>query len=42
VLACARLHRDSVDGLLAWGARPEKLRRGVIARLLPLQALDGI
>jgi len=42
VLACARLHRDSGDGLLAWGARPEKLRRGVIARLLPLQALDGI
>lgn len=36
VLACARLHRDSGDGLLAWGARPEKLRRGIVMRLLPL------
>lgn len=29
----ARQHAASADGLLAWGQRPERLRRGLIARL---------
>lgn len=36
VLACARLHQQSADGLLPWQARPERLRRGIVARLMPL------
>lgn len=36
VLACARLHLHSADGLLPWQARPERLRRGIVARLMPL------
>jgi predicted metal-binding protein len=38
VLACARQHAESPDGLLAWSARPERLRRGILARLPPLLA----
>lgn len=33
VLACAALHHASVDGFLARGARPERLRDGLLARL---------
>lgn len=36
ILACARQHADSPDGLLAWRERPERLRRGIVARLPPL------
>jgi predicted metal-binding protein len=38
VLACARQHAHAPDGLLAWASRPERLRRGLVARLPPLQA----
>jgi predicted metal-binding protein len=38
VLACARQHAESPDGLLAWTARPERLRPGILARLPPLLA----
>lgn len=37
ILACARQHADAPDGLLAWRARPERLRR-VVARLPPLDS----
>lgn len=33
VLEVARQHAASADGLLVWGQRPERLRRGLIARL---------
>jgi len=33
VLACAALHQDSRDGFMARDARPERLRRGILARL---------
>lgn len=36
ILACAHQHAESPDGLLAWNARPERLRRGIVARLPPL------
>lgn len=36
ILACARQHAASPDGLLAWRERPERLRRGIVARLPPL------
>ena len=35
VLQCAALHARSPDGLVAWADRPERLRRGVMARLPP-------
>ncbi len=36
VLAGARLHRDASDGVLGWKDRPEALRSGTIARVMPL------
>ncbi|MBA4175387.1 MAG: hypothetical protein C0505_02300 [Leptothrix sp. (in: Bacteria)] len=33
VLEVVRQHAASADGLLVWGQRPERLRRGLIARL---------
>ena len=33
VLAVARQHAASTDGLLAWAERPQRLRQGLIARL---------
>ena len=33
VLEVARQHAISTDGLLVWGQRPERLRRGIVARL---------
>jgi predicted metal-binding protein len=38
VLACARQHAQAPDGLLAWASRPERLRRGLVARLPQLLA----
>ena len=35
VLACARLHLQSVDGVLPRNARPERLRAGILAKLPP-------
>ena len=37
VLACAQLHADSADGLLARDTRPGLLRTGLVARLPALQ-----
>ncbi len=36
VIACAQLHKHSVDGNLARTARPERLRSGILARLPPV------
>jgi predicted metal-binding protein len=33
VLACAVLHQASADGLLPRDTRPERLRKGIVARL---------
>ena len=33
VIACARMHHCSADGLLEWKTRPERLKSGVLARL---------
>ncbi len=33
VLACARMHLHSADGVLDWQSRPERLKSGVLARL---------
>jgi predicted metal-binding protein len=33
VLAVARQHAASTDGVLAWAERPQRLRQGLIARL---------
>jgi predicted metal-binding protein len=38
LLVCAQQHANASDGLLAWATRPERLRRGLVARLPPLQA----
>lgn len=38
VLACARLHQRSADGLLPWQHRPERLRSGILVRLPPFAA----
>lgn len=37
LLAAARLLAASGDGLLPWGTRPPALKKGLIARLPPLQ-----
>lgn len=37
VLACADLHQQSCDGLLPRGARPPRLRKGILAKLPPLE-----
>jgi predicted metal-binding protein len=39
VLACAQMHQDSRDGLLARDLRPQRLREGILARLPPPIAL---
>lgn len=36
LLAVAAQHAEAGDGLLAWERRPERLKRGLIARLPPL------
>ena len=33
VLACARMHADSADGVLERNTRPERLRNGIVARV---------
>ena len=38
VLDVARQHATAADGLLAWAQRPERLRRGLVARLPALAA----
>jgi predicted metal-binding protein len=35
VLICARLHHGHPDGTMAWGDRPERLRRGILAKVPP-------
>ncbi len=35
----AARYRDTIDGLIPWRERPEILRKGVIARIPPLEAL---
>lgn len=37
LLAVATQHAEPGDGLLAWDRRPERLRRGLVARLPPLR-----
>jgi len=44
VLVCAALHQAGPDGFLARGARPERLRAGILARIpapLPAPSLDA-
>jgi predicted metal-binding protein len=36
LVAGARLLAESADGLLPWRGRPEPLKRGLIARIPPL------
>lgn len=36
VIACAQLHRQSIDGNLMRNARPERMRAGILARLPPV------
>ncbi len=36
VLECASLYYSKPDGLLSWSERPEKLKKGVLARVPPL------
>lgn len=36
LIACALMHSESDDGLLARNARPERLRSGILARLPPV------
>ena len=38
----ARLFAASTDGLMPWRGRPDKLKRGLVARLPPLTALKDI
>ena len=35
----AEKYRDTLDGLIPWRERPEILRKGVIARIPPLEAV---
>jgi len=35
VLLCARLHQAHPDGTMAWGDRPERLRKGILAKVPP-------
>lgn len=39
VLEVASQHAASADGLLAWGQRPQRLRRGLVARVPALAPL---
>ncbi len=36
VLECASLYYTKSDGLLSWSERPERLKKGVVARIPPL------
>ena len=38
LLEGAAKYRDTVDGLIPWRQRPDILRKGVIARIPPLEA----
>ncbi|MBV8393472.1 MAG: DUF1636 domain-containing protein [Alphaproteobacteria bacterium] len=40
LLAFARLHRDSADGLTVWRDRPVHVRKNTIARVPPLKDLS--
>ena len=40
LLCVAAQHLRQGDGQLPWGERPERLQRGVVARLAPLQACE--
>lgn len=40
VLACAVLHQESPDGSLPRDARPPLLRKGILAKLPPLQGVE--
>ncbi|NEP46817.1 MAG: DUF1636 domain-containing protein [Okeania sp. SIO2H7] len=37
VLKCASLYYDKPDGLLPWSERPEPLKKGILAKIPPLQ-----
>ena len=39
VVHCARLHLSHSDGSMAWGDRPERLRRGILAKVPPLATM---
>lgn len=41
LLALAALHQQSVDGSLARDARPPRLRKGILAKLPPIQQAGG-
>ncbi len=40
VLECASLYYSKTDGLLSWSERPEQLKKGVIARIPPLNSVE--
>ena len=42
LIAGARLFATSTDGLIPWRGRPDSLKRGLVARIPPLDALKDI
>ena len=42
LVAGAKLFADSVDGLIPWRGRPDSLKRGLVARIPPLDMLKDI
>jgi predicted metal-binding protein len=42
LVASARLFARSTDGLIPWRGRPDSLKRGLVARIPPLDALKDI
>jgi predicted metal-binding protein len=42
LVAAARLYAGSVDRLMPWRGRPDKLKRGLVSRIPPLTALKEI
>ena len=42
LVAGARLFATSTDGLMPWRGRPDSLKRGLVARIPPLDALKDI
>lgn len=42
LIAGARLFATSLDGLIPWRGRPDSLKRGLVARIPPLDALKDI
>ncbi|NJK35550.1 MAG: DUF1636 domain-containing protein [Oscillatoriales cyanobacterium SM2_2_1] len=40
LLECMRLYQQRSDGLLGWSERPAALKKGVLARIPPLPALQ--